>query len=254
VGDGEALLIDTGWPISEAFVIEQIGSLIDSETALSILMLRQSDYTSVSNALPLSEHFNVTRLVLGGGIRPQDIHAWLEFMPGRSEWRGPTGVSKLADAEQWSPAGEEQVEGPGDVVLRLVRPQLQLITTYWLYDEASRTLFTSDGFSHMWRPTADGPWSVTDVSDAPTVDELCDYLAGARFWWLAGARTEDIRAGLEELRNTYDIHCVAPGYGCVLIGDDVVSKHFDLVDDALERLSHRAPVGDEVVFYDKETV
>jgi len=251
--DGEALMVDTGWPIAEAAVLEQLGEVITPETPLSILMLRQSDYNSVSNALPISEKFNVTRVMLGGGIREQDTHAWLEFAPARAEWREPTGVSPLARAEQWSPMGQSHVPGPGEVNLELVRSQLQLITTYWLYDDRTKTLLTSDGFTHTWRPTEEGPWTVTEVDDAPTVEELCDYLVGSRFWWLAGARTEQIRAGLDQIRTAYDLEVVAPAYGCVLVGRDVIAKHFELMDEALEELSHLPPVGDEIAYYQEET-
>lgn len=254
VADGEALLIDTGWPVGEATIIEQLHSVIGPDVPLSIFMLRQSDYNSVSNALPISESFNVSRIVLGSGIREPDMHQWLEFVPGRAGWREPTGDSALIKARPWSPAGASHIEGPGDIQLELVRSQLQLITTYWLYDDKSKTLITSDGFSYVWRPTAAGPWSVTDVSDAPTVDELCDYLSGSRFWWLAGARTERLRASLKEISDTYDVRQIAPAYGCALIGKEVVAAHFALMDAALERLAHRAPVGDDLAFHLEETV
>lgn len=247
--DGEALLIDTAWPVNKVSMLEQLATVVQAETPLSLFCLRQTDYNSVSNALPISESFNVTRVILGGGVLEKDIHRWLDFDPSRTAWRQPNGVSRLAHAEQWSPMGASYVAGPGDVELELVRSKLQTLATYWLYDPESLTLFTSDAFSHVWRSTADGPWFVTEVSDAPTVGQLCDYLVGSRFWWLAGANTVGVRESLDELRSSHDIRRIAPAYGCILMGEDVVCRHFDLMDEALALLNDWLPVGDDLVFY-----
>ena len=42
---------------------------------------------------------------------------------------------------------------------------LRLIATRWLYDRATRTLFSSDMFTHVWRDSETGPWIVTDADN-----------------------------------------------------------------------------------------
>lgn len=241
-GDGEALVIDTGYGMHEASVLEQLGSLIAPETSVTLLVLRSSQYCSVSNSRAISERFRVDRLIMGGGILPEDIHEWLHFQPGNVAWRQSTADSKLAKAQGWSPMGATSIGVPGGRTLELVRPELQLLSTYWLYDGDAKTLFTSDAFSHMWRESEDGPWAAIDPQDAPTVDELCEFLVGSHYWWLAGARTRTIRADLRRVLQTYDVAQVAPATGCVLVGRDVVERHFALMDQALERLADWTPI------------
>jgi hypothetical protein len=59
---------------------------------------------------------------------------------------------------------------------------IRLIATRWLYDYATKTLFSSDLFTHLWRDTAAGPWIVTDADN----DRCCrkSSLYGRRFGML----------------------------------------------------------------------
>ena len=42
-----------------------------------------------------------------------------------------------------------------------------LAATRWIYDEATKTLFTSDMWTHTWREQTDGPWIIQDGDDDP---------------------------------------------------------------------------------------
>jgi hypothetical protein len=243
VDGAEALMIDTGVAVHEARIIAQLADVLSPGTELSIFVLRLSEYNSVSNARAIAREFNVTRLITGGGIPTADFDDWLCFQPDdHEEGGGALGRARLARAARWSPMGQTEVRGPGDRRLQLLRPELQLISTYWLYDAASRTLFTSDAFSHVWRKTDSGPWTVEEPDDAPSVEELSEYLVGSRYWWLAGANTLSIRRALERLREAHEIERVAPATGCILAGRHAVERHFELMDQALERLG-AAPKG-----------
>lgn len=111
---------------------------------------------------------------------------------------------------------------------------IRLLTTHWIYDRATRTLFTSDTFSHTWRDTPDGPWT-TDAAEAPPDPrELLDRMASARFWWLRGARTAPLRTGLAETFAGRPVEILAPSYGCLVLGADAVAAHVRALDGALE--------------------
>jgi hypothetical protein len=243
----EALLVDTGLKIHERQVLEQLDQLLVPESRLTVLILRPSEYSSVSNARAIAGKFELGRVMLGGGVRPEDFHHWLDFHPPEVAGQAETGSRKLIEADRWSPMGQDEIPAPGSRRLQIIRPEIQLISTYWLYDATTRTLFTSDALSHVWRETADGPWAVECPDDAPAVDEICEYLTGARYWWMAGARTDPLRRYLKSLQETYEIECVAPASGCVLAGRNVVDRHFALMDEALEELSHRDPIVPELV-------
>ena len=93
---------------------------------------------------------------------------------------------------------------------------IRLLTTHWIYDPATRALFTSDTFSHTWRdtPTVRGP--PTPPSRRPAPRALLDRMADARFWWLRGARTAPLRTGLAETFAAHPVEILAPSYGCVV--------------------------------------
>ena len=42
---------------------------------------------------------------------------------------------------------------------------IRLIATRWIYDGATKTLFTSDMWTHTWRERPDGPWIIEDGDD-----------------------------------------------------------------------------------------
>src|SRR5205085_6908201 len=102
------------------------------------------------------------------------------------------------------------------------------------YDEATRTLFSSDMFTHVWRAGADGHWIVTDHDDTTCARELRSFLLNTRYWWLEGAPTDSIRRGIAEVFDSCDVETIAPGYGCILRGRKVVARHYRMLDEFLK--------------------
>ena len=65
------------------------------------------------------------------------------------------------------------------------------------------------------------------------------YGTGLRVYdWLAGAETGPLRTYLDGVRERWQIEIIAPGYGCMIVGAELVNRHFDLIDAALEELEH----------------
>jgi flavorubredoxin len=118
----------------------------------------------------------------------------------------------------------------------VMQAPIRLIATRWLYDRATRTLFSSDMFTHVWRPRADGPWIVTDDDDTRSARELRSFLLNTRYWWLEGAPTDSIRRGIADVFAKCDVETIAPGYGCILHGRAVVARHVAMLDDVLAGL------------------
>jgi flavorubredoxin len=136
--------------------------------------------------------------------------------------------------------------GKHDRAIDVMQAPIRLIATRWLYDRATKTLFSSDLFTHVWRQRADGPWVVTDpwgafaddqrglkADDTTTPNELRSFMLNTRYWWLEGAPTDSIRRGINAVFETYDIETIAPGYGCILRGRKVVARHFQMLDEFL---------------------
>ena len=226
VEEDGALLLDTGAAILEAQIIEQLDSLIDRDLPLSIFPLRINEFMSVGNAMAIARNFNVVE----GYSRVPNIQVWLEF---ESLTRaGAEGLPKIPTTSTAS--NPVQVGSSGNRVLTAFEAPIRLISTFWIYDAATKTLFTSDMFSHIWHDTAGGPWVLKSEDDTVTTpDFVRSFLLNTRYWWLDGAALETIRAGVADVFKTYDIETIAPGFGAILTGRDMVERQFSVLDEVL---------------------
>jgi flavorubredoxin len=118
-----------------------------------------------------------------------------------------------------------------------MRPIIRLLATYWGYDRATRTLFTSDSLGHHLQAAPDGPRVLRD-GEAGRVDpaEVRAHLL-AKFGWLRHARTGAILDNLRGLRKDRDIRRIAPGRGLVIEGSERVARELDALETVLEELA-----------------
>ena len=220
-----ALLIDTGFGKDEPTIRAQIEALIRPGLPLSMFPLRLNEFMSINNVEAFAAHFNVEQCYTSN----VDAALWFDFgakADGRSvlESMRVTAVTR-ADTIEIGKTGR-----PIDVVQAPIR----LIATRWLYDRATRTLFSSDLFTHVWREHAHGPWVVTEAGDATSARELRSFMLNTRYWWLEGAPTDQIRRGIAEVFDKFDVETIAPGYGCILSGRSVVERHYRMLDEFLK--------------------
>jgi flavorubredoxin len=132
--------------------------------------------------------------------------------------------------------------GQADRAIDVMQAPIRLIATRWLYDRATRTLFSSDMFTHVWRARENGPWIVSEDDDTTSARDLRSFLLNTRYWWLEGAPTDSIRRGIGEIFDKHDVETIAPGYGCVLSGRKVVARHYRMLDEILKGLDKRVAV------------
>jgi hypothetical protein len=228
-----AMLIDTGFGKDEAVIRSQIESLIAPRLPLSLFPLRLNEFMSINNVETFAAHFNVEQCYTSN----TDAALWFDFganANGRSILDSmPITAVTRSDTIQLGAKGR-----PIDVMQAPVR----LIATRWLYDQATRTLFSSDMFTHIWRARPDGPWIVTDDDDQISAPELRSFLLNTRYWWLEGAPTDGIRAGIREVFHKCDVETIAPGYGCILHGREVVARHVRMLDEVLKGLDRSVAV------------
>src|SRR5438876_2557226 len=222
-----AMLIDTGFGKDEPVIRAQIESLIAPALPLSLFPLRLNEFMSINNVEAFAGHFNVETCYTSN----VDAALWFDFgakANGRSilESMKVTAVTR-ADTIRL---------GQRDRAIDVMQAPIRLIATRWLYDRATRTLFTSDLFTHVWRDRADGPWAVTDENDTTTMRELRSFMLNTRYWWLEGAPTGSIRRGIGEVFEKCDVETIAPGYGCILHGRAVVARHVAMLDEVLASL------------------
>jgi len=228
-----AMLIDTGFGKDEPVIRAQIESLIAPGLPLSLFPLRLNEFMSINNVETFAGHFNVEQCYtsnIGAAL-------WFDFgakANGRSILDSmPITAVTRSDTIQLGRKGR-----PIDVMQAPIR----LIATRWLYDQATRTLFSSDMFTHVWRARADGPWIVTDDDDTSCARELRSFLLNTRYWWLEGAPTGSIRRGIADVFDKCDVETIAPGYGCILHGRNVVARHVQMLDEILKGLDKSVAV------------
>jgi hypothetical protein len=226
-----AMLIDTGFGKDEPVIRAQIESLIAPGLPLSMFPLRLNEFMSINNVESFAGHFNVETCYTSN----IDAALWFDF-GAKAEGRDILKSMKVTAVTR----ADTIALGKEGRLIDVMQAPIRLIATRWLYDRATRTLFSSDMFTHVWRDTATGPWIVqaSDNSSAdndPTsLSDVRSFMLNTRYWWLEGAPTDTIRRGIGNVFDTYDIECIAPGYGCILRGRNVVARHYAMLDEFLK--------------------
>jgi flavorubredoxin len=222
-----ALLLDSGLSAHEASIISQIRSLTTAQTLLSVFPLRINEYMSVCNVEAIAQNFNVEQCYSGN----PDAALWVDF--GRrsdaNDGRPYSLKTTLVSRAETLRVGETRA-------LEVFQAPIRLINTRWMFDYDTRTLFTSDSFSHQWSDSIDGPWSITDAECTTTPDHIRSFLLNTRYWWLEGGKTTELRKKLAAVFEKYPIETIAPGYGRVLRGRALVERQYRMFDAVLAQL------------------
>jgi hypothetical protein len=221
-----ATLIDTGFGKDEPVIRAQIESLIAPGLPLSLFPLRLNEFMSINNVESFAGHFNVETCYTSN----IDAALWFDF-GAKTDGRDILKSMKVTAVTR----ADTIALGNGRRAIDVMQAPIRLIATRWLYDRATRTLFSSDMFTHLWRDAATGPWIVDETdNDATSLADVRSFMLNTRYWWLEGAPTDTIRRGIGKVFDTYDIETIAPGYGCILRGRAVVERHYQMLDEFLK--------------------
>ncbi len=221
-----AMLIDTGFGKDEPVIRSQIESLIAPGQPLSMFPLRLNEFMSINNVESFAGHFNVETCYTSN----IDAALWFDF-GAKAEGRDILKSMKVTAVTR----ADTIHLGKGERAIDVMQAPIRLIATRWLYDRPTRTLFSSDMFTHVWRDAAAGPWIVTETdNDSTSLADVRSFMLNTRYWWLEGAPTDSIRRGIGNVFDTYDVETIAPGYGCILRGRTVVERHYRMLDEFLK--------------------
>ena len=240
---GAAMLIDTGFGKDEPAIRTQIEALIEPGQKLSLFPLRLNEFMSINNVESFAGHFNVETCYTSN----IDAALWFDF-GAKAEGRDILKSMKVTAVSR-----ADRIElGQAGRVIDVMNAPIRLIATRWLYDHATKTLFSSDLFTHLWRDREAGPWLVTEAdNDATSLRDVRSFMLNTRYWWLEGAPTDTIRRGIGAIFDKYDIETVAPGYGCILSGRNVVERHYRMLDEFLKNCD-KSVATSRYVFRDEE--
>ena len=235
--DDGAIMLDSGYPVHAPSILAQLGSIVGPDHPLSMFPLRMNEFMSVCNVNAIAERFNVVEC-----FSPvPEVHLWVDFSNKSTNGHGGDGASleRLKTTLVSGNMQRLQVGNSGKRPVDAIVAPIRLIGTRWSYDHASKTLFSSDMFTHVWRASPAGPWVVEDGEDATTYDHMRSFLLNTRYWWLEGAKTDSLRKGLAALFEKYDIETLAPGYGCILRGRKNVEREYKILDEVLRKLDKK---------------
>ena len=228
-----AMLIDTGFGKDEPAIRGEIEQLIAPGLPLSLFPLRLNEFMSINNVEAFAGHFNVEQCYTSN----TDAALWFDFGASANGRRILDGMPITAVTRA------ETIElGKSGRSIDVMAAPVRLIATRWLYDRATRTLFSSDMFTHVWRAREEGPWIVTEDDDLTCAREMRSFLLNTRYWWLEGAPTASIRRAIAEVFERCDVETIAPGYGCILRGRTVVARHVAMLDEVLKGLDQSVAV------------
>ena len=220
-----AMLIDTGFGKDEPAIRGEIEQLIAPGLPLSLFPLRLNEFMSINNVEAFAGHFNVEQCYTSN----TDAALWFDFGASANGRRILDGMPITAVTRS------ETIElGKSGRSIDVMAAPVRLIATRWLYDRTTRTLFSSDMFTHVWRAREEGPWIVTEDDDLTCAREMRSFLLNTRYWWLEGAPTASIRRAIAEVFERCDVETIAPGYGCILHGRNVVARHYQMLDEVLK--------------------
>lgn len=229
VEDDAATLIDTGYAIHEPAIRRQITELIGPECKLSLFPLRLNEFMSINNVETLAANLNVEQCYTGN----PDAAWWFDFGATSDHGQSVLDTLKITVVSRDEAL---TISDSAERVLDVFQAPIRLITTRWIYDRDTKTLFTSDMFSHVWRDNAQGPWLVDESNDTSSFEHVRSFLLNTRYWWLEGVNTGPLREDVAKVAATYDIETLAPGYGAIIRGRDLVAKQFAIFDEVLASL------------------
>ena len=228
-----AMLIDTGFGKDEQLIISQVESLIAPKSPLSLFPLQLNEFMSINNVETFAGHFNIETCYTSN----PDAALWFDFgakTDGRSILDSmPVTTVTRSDTIKLGKQGRE---------IDVMQAPIRLIATRWLYDGDTKTLFSSDMFTHVWRERTEGPWIVTDETDTTTEREMQSFMLNTRYWWLEGAPTNSMRRGIATVFDKYDIETIATGYGCILRGRKTVARAYKMLDQILKKMDKSVAV------------
>ena len=221
---GEALLVDTGVTVHRALIFKQLRELLGTRR-LSVALTRFEPDCLV-NLSALRAAFPVDRVYGGGVSNPFDFFEDVfDEANNEAQVRAGTHVEMVR-------------KRPGDSIvvggrsLALLATSLRLLTTFWIHDSSTGTLFTSDSFGYrgVVRPTEP---PIIGPDDGPIDQELVAAHLFRKFEWLRGAETGPIASDLASVVGDLQIERLCPSHGCIIEGTNNVSDHLDVVLELL---------------------
>lgn len=224
---GSWLMVDTGlachWPLVAAGVARTSRGCRERRL---ITTRREQD---CMNGIPaLVGEFGLREVLYAGVLNPLDFFEGVEEADavGRIEAHPGVVATRIAPGVT-APVGELELE--------VLRVELRLLATNWFYERRTRTLFTSDAFAFLSRPSP-GMSRLRAPGEAAMRAEDAALFLSAKMDWLVGVDPEPVLADLDRIEAGWPADRICAGFGLVIEGREAAVAAFAAVRDALRIL------------------
>lgn len=208
-----AILIDTGVAAHREIVKRQLRSVSAADCRLRVFLTRPEPECA-GNIGAINEMLKIEEIITVA-VNPFD--AYEEGVEGKIRIRMlPLAVDRALPIE-------------GLASIYVLPTRVRILSTFWVYDQATKILYSSDWFGHTSVPQGIPSVVIDDLEADRTTYEGARDAVLSKYWWLPLAQTGAMIAFLRETFETYDIETIAPTHGCILTGKPVVNRHLDFM-------------------------
>jgi flavorubredoxin len=213
-GDEGNFIIDTGSHLFEGQILDQIEEITGRE-GIDAILASHGDYPHLGNINEVREKWSTEDQrveVYGPGVKPE-VHG----LP--------------ADTIHTALDMEVDIQGRR---VRFVDPPLADRThTIWVYDYASKVLFTADGFGNFHNPPEECDATSDDIDGRIRFEDVHNYHA-EKLRWFRYIQADKLRGVMDDLFEAYDVSYVAPIHGNPIAGEDI-DGYLDLLERSVEK-------------------
>jgi flavorubredoxin len=228
VEDEDAVLIETGVAANWELVRSQLSSLLSQGLNLRAIVSTRLEPDCLSNLSRIASTFDLENVVVyaPGGLNPLDFF---------DDLNTKELVERLGFQTRILRPGVT-IELSLTRVLEVIVPELRTLSTAWIRDRATSTLFSSDIFT-QYSGQDPSEKLATDVT-GPNLDEnnFTEHFL-TKFDWLPRA---DVHTMIPEVQTVYgggEVERIAPTRGLVIEGRDLVRKNVEDMLSLLETIS-----------------
>jgi flavorubredoxin len=217
-------MVDTGVPAHRDIIIRQLDDIGVTGKEISLFLTR-AEYETIGNLEAIHNVCSISEISVGGIRNPFDGYEEMTKTINTREKRLHAGENGIANL---SMSGS----------LKIIPTRIKILHTNWLYDEITKTLFSSDIFGHTSIGADVGAIVISrDDEDLSTIETSRNHLI-QKYHWLEFAETKLLSEWLEKLFSDLDIENIAPTHGCVLKGKGIVDRHYRFIQSILHEFDN----------------
>lgn len=211
----QLLLIDTGLAVHRTDIREALRVLAQGCRSRRMMITRREP-DAIINLPWVVKDIGLQEVLCGGPLNPLDFFDAMDDVNADAHIKVTTGAT----------LGRVN---PGDILdvgrlrVEVLRPELKVLTTNWLFERVTGSLFTSDSFGFLSRHSPSESRIARPSADEISADRIRDYL-DVKFDWLNGSESDPVIEDVTRIFEGRDIQRVCPGGGCVIEGREAV-KH-----------------------------